>query len=242
MTSNPDQARAREYLVGALECIKKKTKSISSKNGNEWRGALIALFDTTLRVVQNKLPLLSKADIISSSKLQKILVGFKESLLAYMGANLKKLEKRASKHESSSSRSLTLLCTLEALLRLGVTPSELAPFKSSASAIVSYEKFMADDMFEIGKRLQTFMAAYSEHENNPIITPITGDTSTAYGRQSILERTRAAVAGKEQTHKFNILTSLLASDPEDLGRLDKLLAAREVIMSCDGKRPNPRTQ
>jgi hypothetical protein len=236
MTNNPGQARTKEYLSGTLDYIKKTTRSLESrKKAKVWNYAMIALFDVTLRVLRNKLQLLSEADIISTSKFQKILTAFKESLLIQLEATVKKLEKKISRNENRTDHSLTLLCIIQALPPSGVTTLELASVRTSALALTTSPDFLTDNGLETGRHLDTFFAAFSEDATIGLDANITGDVSTSYGRQSVLEKTKVSASGKDQKGKFEILASLIGPDNAGSMQLNKLLAVKQVIALCEGK-------
>jgi hypothetical protein len=231
MTSNPDQARTKEYLSTTLDYVKKTAKSMNPKKTSKgWNYATIALFDTTLRLLRDKLTQISDADVISVSKFQKITIAFKESLLTQMETIMKKLEKRVSEEKSHKDYSLTLLSIIEALPRLGVTASELASVKTSSEMLMKSSDFLTDNGFETGRRLETLLAEFGELDSGTV-----GDISTSFGRQSILKKAQVSVAGKIQKEKFAVLASLVRPDNSGLLQLDKLLAIKEVIASCEGK-------
>jgi hypothetical protein len=235
MTSNPDQARTKEYLSSTLDYIKKITKSVDpTKKSTGWNYATVALFDMSLRVLRDKLTQISDADVISASKFQKITVVFKESLLTQMGTTMKKLEKKISKEESQRNYSLTLLSIIEALPKLGVTASELASVNQAAESLVKASAFLTDNGLETGRRLETLFAEFGEHAAE-LDSGTIADVCTSFGRRSVLKRAQVAVAGKTQREKFVVLASLVKPDNAGLLELDKLLAIKEVIASCEGK-------
>jgi hypothetical protein len=188
----------------------------------------------TLRVLRDKLTQISEADVISISKFQKITIAFKESLLTQMETTMKKLEKKLAEDKSHTDSSLTLLSIIEALPKLGVDASELAPVETSAETLMRSLKFLTDKGFETGRRLETLFAEFGVHAGELDSSTI-GDVSTSFGRQSILKNAQVSVAGKTQKERFAVLASLVRPDNSGLLQLDKLLAIKEVIASCEGK-------
>ena len=236
MTSNPDQARTKNYLTETLEYIKKTTRSVdSNKKDKTWNYAIVSLFNVTLRVLHSKVALLNEADIISTSKFQKILTALKGSLLVHMQPAIKKLGKKLSKNEESMDLSLTLLSIIEALPVLGVTASELASIRSDTAATKVTQNISTADRLEVGERLKLFFISNSDPADSGSLHLVhTGDVSTSFGRQSIIKTAQLLVDGKDQKERFDVLASLVGQDNDGLMEAESLLAIRHVIAACEG--------
>ncbi|EHK99876.1 hypothetical protein M7I_4199 [Glarea lozoyensis 74030] len=202
-----DQARTREYLTSTLDQIKKKMKSIDFKNkGKTWNYAEIALLDVTLRVLHNKIALLT---------------------------TMKKLEKKVSRKETTIDHSLNLLSILDALPALEIMPSELASTKTYASTLMKSEDFLNDNGLDTGTRLAIFFATFSDHGSDKLELSEIGDVLTSFGRQAIIKEAQLATSRKTQKEKLAVLDLLVGSDSAGLMHLEKLLAIRQVIASCE---------
>ncbi|KAH6672915.1 Urb2/Npa2 family-domain-containing protein [Halenospora varia] len=244
MTGNMDQVRDRTYISDAISDIKKILKSASSsKKEGGLAYPCITLVDTTLSVLRSKSMVLNDLDIISTTKLEKLSASLKEYLLDHFKILLKKAIKSSSKSASNSSanESIALLCTMDALAALGVTSLELQALEERAKTLANSESSKANDVLETGNRLDTFMTTHSEVIRlEDFGEQIHGNISTVYGRQSILEKVRAATSGKVEESKLLLLHSIFGAGFANMHHLDKLLAARYVIASCEDTR-RPRT-
>lgn len=245
MTVNMDQVRDRTYISDGIRDIKKILKSTSSsKKEGDLAHSYIALADTTLSVLRSRSIVLNDLNIISTNKLDKLSASLKEYLLDHFRALLKKAIKSSSKSESKSfaNESIALLCTIDSLNTLGVTSTELQVIGEKAKKLANLESSKAGDVLETRNRLNTFMTTHSESirlEN--VGERIQGDISTIYGRQSILENVRAATSGKDEKSKLLLLHSIFGTGLANMHHLDKLLAARYVIASCEDTR-RPQTE
>lgn len=239
MSENMEQSRNKAYITTAISGMKKMLKNVESKKkGQEWSYPLITLFDVTLGVLQSKSASMADLDIISTSKYQKLITSFKESLLTRLKVVIAKLTKNLPKDSSSgkTEHSLSLLCILDALPTLGVTNSEIVGLQEPAKVLTQSASFMSDDELETGKKMENFIITHSVgSEDGDLVSLTQGDVSTAYGRQAISEKVHAALLGKDQSSKLTLLASLFESELE-LAQLDRLLALRHLIASCEGKK------
>jgi nucleolar pre-ribosomal-associated protein 2 len=116
---------------------------------------------------------------------------------------------------------LAILSIIDALSALGVDSSKVAELGDDATAFCASVREME---LHVGKRLETFMAV---HGSNVIEEGLlVGDVSTVTGRQSITQKTVAAMVGKDKQAKLKLLDSIFGPGLAGLKRLDKLLAAR----------------
>lgn len=239
MSENMEQTRNKAYITTALSDIKKMLKSLGSKKkSEEWSYSLIALFDVTLAVLRSKSAAMADLDIMSASKYQKLITNFKESLLTHLEVVIGKLTKRLSKERSSghTEYSISLLCTLDALSTFGVTSSEVVGLQEAAKILTQSASFVSGDELETGKRLENFMITHSVGlDDDALVSFAQGDVATVYGRQAISEKVHAALLGKDQSSKLALLGPLFESGFES-AQLDRLLALRHLITTCEGKK------
>jgi hypothetical protein len=171
--------------------------------------------------------------MVKTADFEALCAELKESLLVQLKVSLAE-EFSPRKRERNS---LLLLCTIDALASLGVTASDLADFKNKAKAFAASPENI---LFDAGKRLEIFLAVQGgEVGKKSFGSRAKGDISTVFGRQAIQEKVQAAMAGKSAKSKLKLLTSVLGEGLVGLTQTDKLLAAKYVIMSCEGMLCSP---
>ena len=113
-----------------------------------------------------------------------------------------------------------------------MTASELAEFKEKAKTFAASPENIT---FDAGKRLEVFLAVQGgEVGKKSFGKRVKGDVSTVFGRQAIQKKVQAATAGKSGKSKLKMLDSIFGEGLVGLAQADKLLAAKYVIMSCEG--------
>lgn len=172
-------------------------------------------------------------DVIPKKDLDKTTKRFEEGLLD----QLRRILNNARKENSSQSAHLTILSIIDALSALGVDSSKVAELGDDATAFCSS---VQDTELHIGKRLETFMAVHGSSVIDEEL--LVGDVSTLTGRQSITQKTVAAMVGKDKLAKLKLLDSIFGPGLVSLKRLDKLLAARQVIMSIEDHRKSTKEE
>lgn len=238
--TNIDQPRNREYITDSFSHIRKKVKKAYEKSKHKWDHALVAMFEVVLKVFNSRAAFFNDSGIINSTELAEISTSFKDSLLIQLEDIIQNSQKdKPSKRKSNKKpHSLLVISIMDALAALGMDASRLARMSDRAK---SFASTLVDTDPEVGKRVQTFVDMHSQNDaDDDHEVQLAGDVSTVYGRQSIREKTRVATAGKDGKQKLRLLESLLT--PDGLTQLDKLLAARHVIMSIEGmynRRPLP---
>lgn len=231
MTANVDQPRSQEYVTEVISYIKKQTKGYGEekeKHGSNF--ASVTLCQVVFTSLLAKAAALNDLQIISSRKLESITDSFKDSLLLQLRSILRKPEKLAS--SSSEARSLKLFAIIDTLSTVGIGGVKLAELTDDAKSFIAS---LPETEHELVARLETFMTVYSRDTDGELLdTELKGDTLTIYGRQGIFANSMALTAGKSQQEKLNLLKSTFGKDLVGLSQLDKLLAARCIISTCNG--------
>jgi nucleolar pre-ribosomal-associated protein 2 len=190
--------------------------------------ALIMIFGAALSMFNARAAPLNDLKVIIKDDLDNTTKVFQKGLLD----QLKKILHNFGKRKSSKAKTgrfieqLTILSIIDALTALGVGSPKLAKLEDDAKAFCSV---VQDSELHIGKRLETFMAV---HRADAIEEELLGgDVSTVIGRQSITQKTVASTTSKDKRAKLKLLDSIFGPGLVGLSRLDKLLAARQVIIS-----------
>jgi hypothetical protein len=207
----------------------------SKKQNKRWTFPLLALFEIVLVTFQSKITALDALDIIKADDFLTFSVNFMQHLNTQLDVCLK-LEDSVKREQASFHKkernSLLLLTTIECWGALGVYDGHIDDFKGE------FRNFSArcDEVsFEVARKCETFMAVHGGGAiKKRFGTKLRGDVSTLSGRQALLEKTRAATAGRVEEGKLKLLGDILGEDLDGLEQLDKLLAASEVIKACEG--------
>jgi len=171
--------------------------------------------------------------VITKDDLDASVAAFRDGLLEQLKDILHKSRKEKSSKPKAShnSQNLTILSIIDALSALGIDSSKLATVKDDAKAFCTS---VQDNELQIGKRLETFLAVHGPDTIDEKL--LVGDVSTVIGRQSINQTTIASMVGSDKQMKLKLLDSIFGPGFIGLGRLDKLLAARQVIVSIEDTR------
>ena len=171
--------------------------------------------------------------IIAKDQLDASVAAFKDGLLEQLKDILYKShkEKSSKRKTSDNTQYLTILSIIDALSALGIDSSRLAAFEDDAKTFCAS---VPDTELHIGKRLETFLAVHGPEVIDEKL--LVGDISTVIGRQSITQTAVASVIGSDKQTKLKLLDSIFGLGLIGLGQLDKLFAARQVIISIEDTR------
>jgi nucleolar pre-ribosomal-associated protein 2 len=176
---------------------------------------------------------LNDLEVITKQDLEICTSAFLDGLLAQLRDVLHKSRKGKLRKQKTSqvTAHLTIFSIIDALSALDVDSSNLAELGDDAKAFCAS---VQDTDIHIGKRLETFMTVHGPKMIGEEV--LEGDVSTVHGRQSIKEKTLASIAGKDKQEKLKLLDSVIGPGLIGLTRLDKLLAARQIIISIEDTR------
>jgi len=191
------------------------------------------IFGVALSIFQSRANPLNDLNVIPKKDLDKTTKRFKEGLLDQLQISLQ----NARDNSSQFSEHLAILSIIDALSALGVDSSKVAELGDNATAFCASVR---ETELHIGKRLETFMAVHGSDVIEEGL--LVGDVSTVTGRQSITQKTVAAMVGKDKQAKLKLLDSIFGPGLAGLKRLDKLLAARQVIMSIEDHRKSSKEE
>jgi nucleolar pre-ribosomal-associated protein 2 len=230
--TNIDQPPQKAYISDAFSQIKKKIKKANEVEEKRLNYALVMIFGVALSIFHTRANPLNDLNVIPKKDLEKATKRFKEGLLD----QLKRILCNAQDEKpSQSAEQLSILSIIDALSALGVDSSKVAELGNDATAFCAS---VQDTELHIGKRLETFMAVHGSTVIEEEL--LSGDVSTITGRQSITQKTVAAMVGKDKQGKLKLLDSIFGPGLVGLGKLDKLLAARQVIMSTEDHRKSSK--
>ncbi|KAK0110723.1 hypothetical protein ONS96_002322 [Cadophora gregata f. sp. sojae] len=226
--STLDHPRSSAYISDASKKIQKKVNKAAEKKKHRLNFALVAVFQVVLSACSVKSTALDDLDIIKGDDLDGLTSTFKDCILSQLKDTLRKFQKE------NDSNSLLVLSIMDALSTLGIAESGLAGLEDAVDAVVG-SVVKTDECF--GERLQTFMVIHGPKADGKISsTQLSGSVTDVYSRESIIARTDAAIVGLGNEEKLDLLQELLGEDLGGLKQLDKLLAARQIIISIEDTR------
>jgi nucleolar pre-ribosomal-associated protein 2 len=231
--TNIDQPPQKAYISDAFKQIRKKAEKASEKKKHRLNYALITMFGVAFSIFQAKVTPLDDLKVITKDNLGSFTNTFEDELLHQMKEILQTSRKeRFSKRQTSQfTEHLTILSIIDALGALRVDSSKLAGLEDDAKAFCLLTQ---DTQLHIEKRLETFFAVHGSDVIEEEL--LGGDVSTVNGREAITQKTVASMTGKDKQAKLKLLDSIFGPGLVGLARLDKLLAARQVIISIEETR------
>jgi nucleolar pre-ribosomal-associated protein 2 len=231
--TNTEQPRNQEYITDAFGHVRKRIRKALEKSKHKSTYPSITLFELVLATFNAKANILHELGIISKKDLSEVNSSLKESLFLQLQNAIQKprKEKSAKRKQSETDSTLVILSILDALSALGVDESKRAELRESAK---SFTDVANDSEINVGMRLDLLIASHAVKTSDiELCNQLEGDISTVYGRQSIVEKTQAALNGAENQRKLALLESVL--NDSDCIQLDKLLAARLIVLSTEGE-------
>lgn len=233
MMINLDQARDRTYTLEALDHLQKKLKNKKADNKNlkpRFDFASVTLLEVVLTTFNAKAEILNKLNIVSSTALAKVVSKFTDSLLEDLKGLLQK-PKKFKKADDYDQKKLSVLSRIDALTSLNIDKSKSAELTDDLNTLLAS---LSESQTEFATRLQTFIFAHAEEARKALPDSFNGDVSTIYGRHSINQNVNTRIVGKSHSEKLAILKSICEAASLPLVKLDQLLAARQLIISCEG--------
>jgi nucleolar pre-ribosomal-associated protein 2 len=209
----PNETRNKVYIMDAFKTIKKRLKKAAEKSKHKLSYAFIAIFEVVLKVLLD-----AKTQIIERKGVETLVTSFKDHLIDQLKEILRKSRKGGA--DRGQDESLTILSTIDALSSLGAAASD----KSELS---------------VGVRLKTFIFTTIYGSSTGLVNEVdvdaelAGDVKTTCGRQAIVQKAKALAFGDNE-QKLKLLDSIFGPGLIGLTCADKLLAARQVIISLEG--------
>lgn len=226
MSTNLDQPRSREYVSEAIAHVEDQV----GKGKPSVDFASITLIQVVLSVLSARGEALDKTGLTTDGSLQRIKETFTNTLVDQMRRQLEASKSAADTgHEMGY---LKLLSIIDSLTILRVDGTKIIALMDEVKSCIG---FLAEMESEVASRVENFMSVHARDEDNDLLdTGLQGDTSTIYGRQGILDKAKALIAGKDQDDKLELLKELFREDSTGLAELDTLLAAKHIIATCRG--------
>lgn len=225
----PKETRNKAYILSAFKTIQKKIKKAEEKSKHKLNYAFIAIFEVGLKVLLDA----KSSSIIDAEILAKVVLDFHTQIQEQLKTLLHDLRK--AKVVESQDTQLTILSIVDALSTLKeVNLTELASMQKDAAKFWSSDK---SDL-NVGARLENFMFSFLGRSSvdNPLSDDVelSGDVKTVYGRKSLVQKAKILTEGDNQ-QKLRRLNSLFGAEMGGLRCPDKLLAARQIIISLEGR-------
>jgi nucleolar pre-ribosomal-associated protein 2 len=226
--ANADQARNTTYITEAFEIIRKKVHSTKKP----LNFAVIGIFEVALAAFHEKEMALNDHDIIRREDLEDLTASFTVSLVNQLKTTL-----AFDEDDEQGLKELVVISIVDYLTILGVDAKSLTSLESVGGRFISN----VGDKVNARTCLSNFLEAHGiEATSGP--RKQYGDVTSINGRDIILQRTRAAIAGKDNQQKLDLLQSMLTGNKEGEDDQDtlhwskdlsKLLAVRFIVASIE---------
>jgi nucleolar pre-ribosomal-associated protein 2 len=224
----PNETRNKVYIMDAFKTIKKRLKKAAEKSKHKLSYAFIAIFEVVLKVLLD-----AKTQIIERKDVETLVTSFKDHLIDQLKEILRKSRKGGA--DRGQDESLTILSTIDALSSLGAGASEISELREDVTAFAASDK----SELSVGVRLKTFIFTTIYGSSTGLVNEVdvdaelAGDVKTTCGRQAIVQKAKALAFGDNE-QKLKLLDSIFGPGLIGLTCADKLLAARQVIISLEG--------
>jgi len=191
--------------------------------------------EALLTALAAKATSLNDLDIISSTDLATLSASFQDFCIAQLRDRLER-KLKSSDIGSRKDGSLAISVVIDALASLNVHGSRVVELKEAADTYITKVNKGKPELVNIARRLETFIGSYvSKVGDQGFVPKLDGLHTTVDDRQSIQKSMAKLTTGMDGAEKFKLLSSILGDDWESMNQLDKLLAARHIISSCDSK-------
>jgi hypothetical protein len=224
----PKEPRNQKYILSAFETIGKKVEKATKKSKHKLTAPFIVIFAAVLKVILN-----AKISVISQEDVEISLASFNSHLLDQLKDILPAINKGSV--ECDQDIQLTILSIVDALSISKLSVLSVEGFRKDISTFVSSDT----SKLKVGVRLGAYIFTLvrgSIDEPTPeadVDNDMTGDIKTRYGRQSIILKSNSLTA-KDNKYKLGLLDSIFGLDRQGIQFPDKLLAARQIIVSLEG--------
>lgn len=185
--------------------------------------ALDALSQAVATMLISHSATLDKYNIVSTTDCENIISAYRSAVMT----RFKGLLQKPSKYKSNDdANSMSLLSTISALEAVGFDDKKMA---KRVNDVVACLDSMHKLSLDVGRELSTFMAAHTHLE-----TPFQGLATTISGRQTVYAGTLRLIGTLGENKKLGVLNSLLEEAFDGPDTLENLLAAKDIIVSCQG--------
>jgi len=192
--------------------------------------AIVGLLKVATSALKTRATHLRTLKIVSDEELHDLQDSFRKLLLH----NLERLIRRPEMIETDDNEKLmSLYSTFDAVDAVGFRESDFDELRGNAKAVIST---IVTSNLELGKRFELFMIEHDEKAFSGLFTGLfVGDVTSIVGRQGLQQRVLSITKGMIETQKLRIVIRLLDETSADMESLDKLLALKFVISSCEGR-------
>ncbi|RKF77753.1 putative urb2 npa2 family protein [Golovinomyces cichoracearum] len=226
--TNLDQERRSNYLKKVFHIIQNKIQNSKVEKKNRENYGFIAIFEAALVEFQKNKARLHEMKIISEEDLEATTIGFKNKILDQLKKLLHKLCKKLDRiNEVSQSQEMRLNTIINALSTLGVTKVQLASLEFDINKL-------AEAPSNLGRRLKTFMIIYGPKDRGTDLSlALDVDVKCITNRKLVQQITEGVMSVYDDAKKLSLLRSLLKEYQSNKTLLDRILAARYVIMEIN---------
>jgi hypothetical protein len=223
-----DQPKSLDYIQGVKEALEswlqvnRRTKKVPSY-------AMIRLVQVVITIWRTKGTSSDDFSMALTETTEELSAIFRSLLLSNLQRRLQKPEKLI---QDDDERCMSLYSTMDALDALNVGESDLVNLQVD---IMSTLDSLKEWNSELGKRFELFLTEhYPGVFGEPPKRLLKGDVTTVTGREAIRRKSMAMTKRMTELEKLQLVTDLL-EEVGDAQALDKLLALKHVIASCEGE-------
>ncbi|KAI9742252.1 MAG: hypothetical protein M1818_004152 [Claussenomyces sp. TS43310] len=230
-----DQHKSRDYLQAVFDTLEKWIQqNVRAKNPPAF--TMIGLVKVISSVVATKTASLKSSKILDDERYTSMSLLFKEMLLN----NLSRLLQKPSKlRKFDGERSMSLYSTVDALRALHLEKEDIETLSETLREVPL--DALQETNVEIGRIVKTYLFEQipSIVQGASATDSLGGDVFSDVGRQAVQSKTSTLSKSLEEDERLVLATDLLREGLADKGNLDKLLALKDVILTCEDSRGSP---
>ncbi|TQS39083.1 hypothetical protein Golomagni_00397 [Golovinomyces magnicellulatus] len=226
--TNLDQERRSIFLKNIFQVIENQTQNPKKEKKNRKNFAFIAIFEAALVEFHKNKAHLHELKIINKKDLEATTIDFKDKILAQLKKLLHKLCKEPDRiDEVSQSHETRLNTIISALSTLGITKIQLDHLDPEINKL-------AEVSSNLGRRLKTFMMIHGpKNHGTELSLALDLDIKCVTNRELVQQITESVMNAYDDAGKLSLLRSLLKEYQNNKTLLDRILAARYVIMGIN---------
>lgn len=223
-----DQPKSIIYIQGVKEALENWLQ-VNRETKKALSYGMIRLVQVVITVWRTKCTSSDEFSTTLKTTTEELSATFKALLLSNLQRRLQNPEMLT---KDDGERCMSLYSTMDALDAIDVAGNDLVNLQIDTMSTLDYLKELNP---ELCKRFELFMTEhYPQVFGEPLKQLLRGDVTAFNGREAIRRKALAMTKQMAELEKAQLVDDLL-EEVRDEQALDKLLALKHVIGSCEGK-------
>ncbi|KAM3078579.1 hypothetical protein ACMFMG_006449 [Clarireedia jacksonii] len=233
IATNLEQTQNRTYMQDGITYVREKLRKFTDdekKTKAEKILPFASISQAFFETLKAKSDQLHDLGILGRDDAAELLVSLTEFLISQLQQRLQK-KLKMDDVGTPKDGSLPILVILEALESIGVQSSQVVPLVTDIEGYMEKLGGRDPEVTVIRRNLQNFLANHVASDNLDIRDGA-WDVSTHTGRLDVQKRIEFMTSKMDKSERLNLLQHLFGEDQAGSTQLNKLLAIKHVIASC----------